>query len=157
MGAVVKHGFVATDSKSRKGGTDSWLTPLSIIHGLGNDFDLDPCGFEYHKTAKEIWQLPKCGLSNEWYGKVWLNPPYSEAKKWLDKMSQHRNGSVLIFSRTGTLGEYIKDCDHLFLLRNRVRFLDINLVPAKYSPSSDSMILSYGNQDFSKLNGVQIK
>lgn len=153
----MKHGFVATDPNSHKGGTDSWLTPLSIIQDLGNDFDLDPCGFEYHKTAKEIWQLPKCGLTNKWNGKVWLNPPYSQAKKWLDKMSEHRNGSVLIFSRTGTLGEYIKDCDHLFFLRKRIKFLDVNLDPSKFNPSSDSMILSWGYQDFSKLNGVQIK
>lgn len=149
--------FHATDPQSHKGKTDSWLTPLWIIEALGNDFDLDPCGFEYHRTAKNILQLPKCGLTNEWYGKVWLNPPYSEANKRLDKMVKHRNGSVLIFSRTGKLGKYMKDCDHLFFLRQRVRFLKEDLTLADYNPSADSMILSWGSQDFSKLNGVQIK
>lgn len=149
--------LTATDPVSHKGTTDSWLTPLWLIEALGDDFDLDPCGFEYHRTAKEIWQLPKCGLINKWTGKVWLNPPYSEAKFWLDKMRQHRNGSVLIFSRTGTLGEYMKDCDHLFFLRKRVRFLDENLVQAPFNPGADSMIMSWGRQDFSKLEGVQIK
>lgn len=149
--------FTATDPSSRKGKTDSWLTPLWLIEALGNDFDLDPCGFLFHKTAKEIWQLPKCGLKNDWHGKVWLNPPYSDAKTWLNKMKEHRNGSVLVFARTGTLGEYIKDADHVFFLRNRVRFLNEYLIPAKFNPGSDSMILSYGNQDFSKLKGVQIK
>lgn len=149
--------FNATDPQSHKGKTDSWLTPMWLIEGLGNDFDLDPCGFLYHRTAKEVWQLPKCGLKSDWFGKVWLNPPYSEIRKWLDKMSIHRNGSVLVFARTGTLGKYIKDADHVFFLRNRVRFLDEKLNLAKYNPGCDSMILSYGYQDFSKLKGVQIK
>lgn len=150
-------GFNSTDPQSHKGKTDSWLTPIWIIESLGNDFDLDPCGFEYHRTAKEVWQLPKCGIANDWHGKVWLNPPYSDAKIWLDKMVKHKNGSVLIFSRTGTFGKYMKECDHLFLLRKRVRFLDENLIPAKYNPGCDSMILSWGEQDFQKLDGVLIK
>lgn len=68
--------FNSTDPHNHRGKTDSWLTPLWIIEALGNNFDLDPCGFNHHKTAKEIWQLPKCGLENDWHGKVWLNPPY---------------------------------------------------------------------------------
>ncbi len=150
--------FNATDPQSHKGKTDTWLTPLWLIESLGNDFDLDPCGFLFHKTAKQIFELPyDDGLINKWHGKVWLNPPYSESQKWLNKMKIHRNGSVLIFSRTGTLGEYMKDCDHLFFLRKRIRFLDENLIPAKFNPGTDSMILSWGNQDFSKLEGVQVK
>ena len=149
--------FNATDPQSHKGKTNSWLTPLWLIDGLGDDFDLDPCGFEYHRTAGIIYQLPTDGLMEDWFGKVWLNPPYSDAAQWLDKMMIHRSGSALLFSRTGTLGKWIKDCDHLFFLRQRIRFLDVNLVPAKDNPGCDSMILSWGNQDFSNLNGVQIK
>lgn len=148
--------FNATDPQSHKGKTDSWLTPLWLIHALG-EFDLDPCGFNKHLTAKTIFELPIDGLRENWFGKVWLNPPYSEASKWLDKMIEHRNGSVLIFSRTGTLGKYMKDCDHLFFLRKRVRFLDIELNPAKDNPGCDSMIMSWGKQDFSLLDGVKIK
>lgn len=149
--------FNSTDPQNHKGKTDSWLTPLSIIESLGDDFDLDPCGFIKHKTAKNIYELPNDGLKLPWSGKVWLNPPYSNSKEWIDKMTIHRNGSVLVFSRTGVFGSYMKDCDHLFLLRKRIRFLDINLKLAKFNPGCDSMILSYGNQDFSRLEGYQIK
>jgi len=149
--------FNATDPQSHKGKTNSWLSPLWLIDALGGGFDLDPCGFDYHQTARIIYQLPTDGLMEDWFGKVWLNPPYSDVGQWLDKMMVHRNGSALLFSRTGTLGKWIKDCDHLFFLRQRVRFLDTNLVPAKNNPGCDSMILSWGPQDFSNLNGVQIK
>lgn len=150
--------FNSTDPQSHTGKTDSWLTPLWIIKSLGDDFDLDPCGFERHRTAKVIYEFPnKDGLVDPWFGKVWLNPPYSESRIWLDKMMFHRNGSVLIFSRTGTLGKYMKDCDHLFFLRRRVRFLDIGLNEAKHNPGADSMILSWGEQGYNNLLGVQIK
>jgi phage N-6-adenine-methyltransferase len=149
--------FNATDPSSHVGKTDTWLTPMWIIKALGDDFHLDPCGFPEHFTAKHLYVLPKDGLKEKWYGKVWLNPPYSKAKQWLDKMKEHRNGSALLFARTGTLGEYMKDCDHIFLLRKRVRFLDDKFNLADSNPGSDSMILSWGNQDYSKLLGVQIK
>lgn len=149
--------FNSTDPSNHKGKTDSWLTPLWIIEALGNDFDLDPCGFEYHKTAKTIWQLPMNGLKNKWIGKVWLNPPYSQKEVWLDRLSIYRNGSALLFSRTGTLGKYMKDCDHIFLFRKRIRFLDVTLKEAEFNPGCDSMLLTWGEQDFSKLEGWQIK
>lgn len=149
--------FNATDPQSHKGKTDVWLTPLWIIEALGNNFDLDPCGYPGHRTAERLITLPNCGLKQEWFGRVWLNPPYSDAKKWLDKMKYHRNGTCLIFSRTGVFGQYMKDCDHLFLLRKRVRFLDHNCIEAPFNPGSDSMLLGWGQQDFSKLEGVQIK
>jgi hypothetical protein len=153
---IKQKSFVSTDPPSHSG-NDTWLTPLWLIDALGNDFDLDPCGFRFHKTAKTILQLPTDGLKANWFGKVWLNPPYSTKKQWLDKMRTHRHGSVLVFSRTGVLGDYMKDCDHLFFLRGRVRFLDSQGRASKFNPGADSMILSWGPQDFSKLKGVQIK
>jgi len=150
--------FTSTDPQSHKGKTDTWLTPLWIIEALGGDFDLDPCGFLDHKTAKEIYEWPfQDGLTLPWNGKVFLNPPYSTVRIWLDKMRLHRNGSALVFSRTGTLGEYMRDCDHLFLFRKRVRFLDKDKNQAPFNPGNDSMIISWGKQDFSKLEGAQIK
>ena len=82
--------FTATDPSSHKGITDSWLTPLWIIEALGGDFDLDPCGFKYHRTAKRIIQLPECGLSAKWNEKVWLNPPDSDDKKALIQKLKER-------------------------------------------------------------------
>lgn len=61
--------------KPNKGATDVWLTPLDLIAPLG-EFDLDPCGEQFHKTANTIYS--KNGLEQEWFGRVWLNPPYSK-------------------------------------------------------------------------------
>ena len=86
-----------------KEGKDEWLTPPGIIKSLG-EFDLDPCSPEEYKrpwsTAKNHMTLSDDGLSKEWFGRVWCNPPYGrETFKWLNKLYHHGNGLALIFAR----------------------------------------------------------
>ena len=81
---------------------DITLTPLKLISSIGR-FDLDPCGFEGHDTAKNIYLLPNNdGLLDKWFGKVWMNPPYSEVTKWIEKLSKHNNGIALVLASTET-------------------------------------------------------
>ena len=88
------------EPQNHQGKTNTWLTPLSLINALG-EFDLDPCGFNGHKTAKKIIVLPDNGLAIEWTGRVWLNPPYGRnVNEWLQKLQKHNNGMALVFGRT---------------------------------------------------------
>lgn len=92
--------FVSTDSQNAESHT--WLTPLSLIKALG-EFDLDPCAYPGHLTAKKIICLPDCGLKAEWSGRVWLNPPYGKhAEEWVTKLRDHNNGIALLFNRIET-------------------------------------------------------
>lgn len=86
------------------GGKDEWLTPPEILKALG-EFDLDPCApvVRPWPTAKEHFTRVENGLTREWKGRVWLNPPYgAETGKWLGRLSEHGNGIALIFARTET-------------------------------------------------------
>src|ERR1700676_1979811 len=82
---------------------DISLTPLELINSLG-DFDLDPCGLDTHRTAKEIFMLPTNGLIETWdkNKRIWLNPPFSQPSKWVEKLSIHGNGICLTLASTGT-------------------------------------------------------
>lgn len=85
---------------------DVWLTDRQLLSVLGN-FDLDPCAAPNPRpwpTAKRHVALPEDGLSIDWTGRVWLNPPYHRdlIGGWMEKMSQHRNGMALLFARTET-------------------------------------------------------
>jgi|WetSurMetagenome_2_1015567.scaffolds.fasta_scaffold336426_2 hypothetical protein len=148
--------FVSTDPASRKGKSDIWLTPLWIINALG-EFDYDPCGELYHKTAKHI--NDKFGLERQWVGKVWLNPPYSEAGKWLDKLAKHNLGTALLFNRmdTKSLQKHVQIASSVFFLEGRIKFLKPNLTEG-HNAGCGSMLLSYGYTPcYSKLKGWKAK
>ena len=149
--------FISTDNNTSK--SDTWLTPLNIIESLGNDFDLDPCGFEFHKTAKLIYELPVCGLTSAWSGKVFLNPPYSNIKIWLDKLSVHGYGTALVFNRADTcvMQDHFTKASSVFFLSGRISFLKKDLTRMS-NAGTGSILLSYGyTPDYSKLKGWKAK
>lgn len=85
-------------------GKDEWLTPPELIKQLG-EFDLDPCSpiKRPWDTAKKHYTVLDDGLSQNWQGSVWCNPPYGrEAAKWLEKCAEHENCIALTFARTET-------------------------------------------------------
>lgn len=99
MGGMAKH-----EPSNHRGQKDEWLTPPNIIRSLGV-FDLDPCSpiNRPWDTAINHLTILDDGLSKEWEGRVWLNPPYgNETRKWLKKLAEHGNGIALIFARTET-------------------------------------------------------
>lgn len=90
---------------SANSGTDEWLTPPDLLAKLGT-FDLDPCApiVRPWSTAADHLTLERNGLTRDWGGRVWCNPPYSDPSlgKFLAKMKDHNRGLSLIFARTET-------------------------------------------------------
>lgn len=150
--------FVSTDPVSHKGQTNIWLTPLTLIKALG-EFDLDPCGFEGHETATVKFLLPTDGLVQDWYGKVWLNPPYDNAEKWLDKLYEHGFGTALLFNRLDTKYQqwHMRVASSVFFLQGRIKFLKPDFTEG-HNAGCGSILLSYGyTPDYNKLKGWQAK
>ena len=83
---------------------DEWLTPPEILRTLGT-FDLDPCApvVRPWDTAAKHYTILDDGLSKEWSGRIWLNPPFgNQAVKWMRRMASHGNGIALLAARTET-------------------------------------------------------
>lgn len=142
--------FVSTDPPSQKGKTNTWLTPLPLIKSLGV-FDLDPCGFNGHKTANKIIYLPEDGFNYQWEGRVWLNPPYGkEQRLWMDKMLIHGNGIALLFARleTNWIQPYIKN--GFFQLQGRVKFLNEKF-KEESSAGAPSMLIPFGRKNIGSI------
>lgn len=81
--------------------SDEWYTPREIVEALG-EFDLDPCApSRQFYTAKECYTKEENGLTKQWHGRVWCNPPYSRKliAPFIRKMAEHGNGIALIFNR----------------------------------------------------------
>jgi hypothetical protein len=78
---------------------DSELIEARAFAGV-DDFDLDPCGsplraeFLLKSTAKKHYMLERGqdGLSLPWFGRVFVNPPFSDIEPWIEKAFSERTG-----------------------------------------------------------------
>ena len=78
--------------------SDEHYTPKKVFELLNLTFDLDVCaplGGVKWIPAKRSFHLEENGLNQEWYGKVWMNPPFSKPAPWVDKFIQNNNGIAL--------------------------------------------------------------
>lgn len=141
---------------------EEWLTPPNIINAV-SPFDLDPCApidrqwetAYHHMTILDDW------LSKEWFGKVWMNPPYwKETGKWLKKLADHGNGIALLFARTETKMFF----DHVWNKATAVLFIEWRLffhyvdgTKAKANAWAPSVLIAYGDEMAFRLEHCGIK
>lgn len=145
---------------------DEWLTPPEIIKSLGV-FDLDPCSPRSNirpwPTATKHFDKDEDGLSKEWIGRVWCNPPYGlEAAKWLNKLKQHGNGVALIFARTETkmfFDHVWEDADSVFFFKGRIYFHHVDGSKARANAGAPSVLIAYGknNTEYIRNSGLSGK
>jgi|GEM_PF-707220 hypothetical protein len=143
-------------------GKDEWLTPQYIIQALGV-FDLDPCSpiTRPWDTAKKHYTVLDDGLTKNWEGRVFCNPPYgAETGKWLKKCSQHENVIALVFARTETKSffEHVwpKAYGVLFL-KGRIKFYDVTGKESKNSAGAPSCLIAYNEDSFIDLMSCGLK
>lgn len=112
------------------GATVEWYTPQSLFDALGAEFDLDPAGAPAGQApwvpARRIRTKVADGLSIEWEGHVWLNPPYGPSGvEFIDRMCKHGDGLMLLPSRTETAAYQRALCaaNAFCLLRDRLWFI----------------------------------
>lgn len=128
-----------------------WYTPRWIFDGLDLKFDLDPCSPASGPVtpAREHYTAIQDGLLREWYGMVWLNPPYGlRICLWLNRMALHDRGVVLIFARTDTdaFHRYVFGCaSGILFFRGRIAFCREKDGPwVLRNAGAPSCLVSYG-------------
>lgn len=142
--------------QSQKMLNDEWLTPPDIIDILG-EFDLDPCSpiNRPWSTAKHHYTVTDNGLRQDWFGRVWLNPPFgSEAVKWLRRLAEHGNGIALIPARTETnmFYECIWNCaDAVLFMRGRPHFHYVTGERARFNSGAPICLVAYGKNNIEAL------
>lgn len=131
-------------------GKDEWLTPPWLIERLGV-FDLDPCSpvSRPWDTARKHYSIFDNGLSKQWLGRVWCNPPYgTEAAVWLSRCAEHGNAIALIFARTETamfFDHVWNRADGLLFLKGRLYFHHVSGEVAKANSGAPSVLVAYGS------------
>ena len=115
-------------SRNTKGNpkNDEFYTPKFIFDALGIEFDLDvaaPDGGISWLPAKKYYTQKDDGLSQEWNGLVWCNPPYSLPKAWVEKWLNHGNGLILIPASKGKWFRNLWDkCDGMVIMNEPFKF-----------------------------------
>lgn len=131
--------------------TDDWATPIKFFKSMEErfgSFDLDPCADEYNAKAQVYYTKEDDGLSKEWKGKVWMNPPYGrEIIKWMKKAYEsYLTGATvvcLVPSRTDTKWwhEYAMKASKIEFIRGRLKFGS-----SKNSAPFPSALIIYDNR-----------
>ncbi|HRP90811.1 MAG TPA: DNA N-6-adenine-methyltransferase [Edaphocola sp.] len=140
--------------------TIEWLTPPELVKKLGA-FDLDPCTpinppFVHAKTNLNIMDD---GLKKEWFGRVYMNPPYGKGmENWIEKLKRHGNGIALIFARTETkcfFNHIWDDADAVLFVKGRIKFYNID-GEQKGPPGAPSIFVAYGKENAGILEKADI-
>lgn len=90
--------------------TELWATPLDFFRKWNEfigGFDIDVCANKENAKCSKFFSKEDDGLSQEWIGKCWMNPPYGrEIGRWMKKAYESsRQGATvvcLVPSRTDT-------------------------------------------------------
>ncbi len=76
---------------------DIW-TPKWVFDQLNCQFDLDVASspLSTHVPAHHKYTEVDDGLTSPWFGRVWMNPPYSNPTPWVEKWREHANGLAFL-------------------------------------------------------------
>lgn len=132
--------------------SDNWYTPQWVIDALG-PFDCDPCAapadVRPFQIASTQWTEKDNGLTKDWHGVVWMNPPYSRVllRQFCEKMAEHGNGIALLINRQDNVlwQEVIfPTAASMIFMRNRVRFIRPDGSTGK--PFFGSCLVAWGHE-----------
>ncbi|WP_081685720.1 DNA N-6-adenine-methyltransferase [Candidatus Solirubrobacter pratensis] len=133
-----------------EGATNEWYTPPHVFEALGVEFSLDPCsppeGVPWIPVKTWMSEADD-GLSQRWFGRVWMNPPYGRVTgKWMHKLRDHGNGIALVFARTDVKWwhETVRDADAVCLVAGRLTFVPGDGQKAPGNSGAPSALVAYG-------------
>jgi len=142
------------------GNSQDWITPKHIIDALG-PFDLDPCAAWPRPWACAKVNNTATGLEGEWFGRVWLNPPFDryEVGKWIGKLAAQGNGIALLHARTEA--EWFvpvwEKASAILFLANRLYFHYPDGRRAEANSGAPACLVSFGVECWSRLKVSGLK
>ena len=136
-------------------GKEDWFTPepiLDLASQYMGEITLDPMSSEEANRsveAKHFYTKDQDGLSKEWFGNVWLNPPYHSktmeqvSKKIVESVSTSVD-RLLLLSNNATESKWGQDilinASAICFPKSRIRFIDGSTGKKQKSPLQGQMI-----------------
>jgi phage N-6-adenine-methyltransferase len=146
---------------SNNSGENEWYTPAQYVEAartaLGG-IDLDPASsVKAQETVKAGRYFTKDddGLTRDWSGRVWLNPPYAQplmglfAEKALQELRSGRVTSAIILTNNATETTWgnmlLAACDAVCFVKGRIKFLNAQGVE-EHTPLQGQMLTYFGGE-----------
>lgn len=142
-------------------GKQEWYTPeiyLRQARSVLEEIDLDPASSDAAQVrvqAVDYYTADDSGLEHDWYGTVWLNPPYSAGlvDRFVDKLCEHvSRGDVtaailLVNNATETKWFQQAACmaSAICFPSGRIKYLDVTGEP-KNSPLQGQAFIYFGDE-----------
>jgi len=125
-------------------GQYNYGTPIELYTSLNKEFnfDLDPCADPDRILCRSNYI--RDGLQKEWIGNIFVNPPFKDCGKWVEKAYESSvSGAVVVCllpARTDTawFHKYVLPHGEIRWIRGRIRYVN-----AKYNAPFSSMIVIF--------------
>lgn len=132
--ATEKRGvFASKDLLGASGMVVSWKTPMPLFQSLNAEFGftVDVCASDWNHQCARYWTVKDDGLSKEWDGACWCNPPFDESKaRWVEKAwrSAQAGATVVMLLKADFLADsewwhdYVMRSSEIRYMRGRPTF-----------------------------------
>lgn len=110
--------------------SDEWSTPRDVFRQLHEEFGftVDACATAANARLERFWTAGEDGLAQDWRGeRVWLNPPYSNVARWVEKALEAQADLVVLLVPARTCTRWwhrIAPACEVRFVRGRLRFSD---------------------------------
>ena len=137
--------------------SDEWATPPEVVERLARrfgPFDLDPCCRVETAKAPTYFTKDADGLQQQWRGRVWVNPPYSDPAPWIAKAvesvdSGEADRVVMLLPAsidTGWFHDLVLPNADVVFMRGRIKFLGWMGTPIG-SPKAGTVLAVFPKRD----------
>jgi phage N-6-adenine-methyltransferase len=140
---------------------DVWQTPAELTDMLGN-IDLDPCAGPNTTIGDTNYTKDDDGLSQKWFGRVFVNPPFTQKSDWLQKTIDEKPNTKVIFVVTPDSTDtkswwhtYIAEhADYIWFSEGRISYIDPDTGEQMGSPTFGTAISIFGSPSDQTLENL---
>ncbi len=134
-----------------------WVTPDEFFSPLQKEFSftLDVAASINNSKCKRFFTKKDDGLSKDWKGTCWMNPPYNNKKGWIIKAyNESKKGATvvcLVPARTNT------NWWHDFCMKGEIRFIRgrVKFVGAKHGLPQPLALVIFRPRSYDEMQITQ--
>lgn len=149
---------------SNNSGENEWYTPEQYIESariVMGSIDLDPASSiiaNKRVKANVIFTKDDSGLEKEWFGNIWMNPPYAQPliAQFIEQLTVQKGyNQAIVLVNNGTETQWgqmlLKISNAVCFHAGRIKFIDPNGIPGA-APLQGQMICYIGKNSIAFIN-----